>query len=179
MEGRSVFISLREMHIILLLCLVVAAVLSDLRSGRIPNGIIAAGLCCGLLTQAAERGSAGLLLCLGGILLPVLIFGVFYFFRMIGAGDIKLLCMAGGFFGPSGCFACIAWSVLFGGVISAVLMLRRRSLGRRLLIFSEYISRYSREKRWEPYLSGAEQDARFCFSVPILLGVLCQIGGSI
>lgn len=164
-----------EIHIILLLCLTVAAVLSDLKEGRIPNGIIAAGLACGFLYHIFTSGAAGIILYLGGVILPLLIFGVFYYFRMIGAGDIKLLCMAGGFLGLSGCFACIKWSIFFGGLISLALMLRRRNMEERLAYFAEYVSRYSKERKWRPYMSGTKEDARFCFSVPILLAVLCRI----
>ncbi len=168
-----------EVHIILVLCLAIAAVLSDLASGRIPNGIIAAGLACGILYQGFTEGAAGLVLYLGGVTLPILIFGVFYYFRMIGAGDIKLLCMAGGFFGPTGCFGCIKWSIFLGGLISLAIMLRRRQIGERLMYFAEYVSRYAKDRQWRPYMSGAGEDARFSFSIPILLGILCQIGGSV
>ena len=170
---------MKEVHIFLLLCLAVTAVLCDLSSGKIPNGIIAAGLACGGLYQVFAKGVMGIVLYLGGVFLPILFFGVFYYFRMIGAGDIKLLCMAGGFFGPSGCFASIKWSVLIGGVISLAYILRRGNMGERILFFLEYVGRYSKDHRWRPYMSGIAEDAKFCFSVPILAGILCQIGGSI
>ena len=168
-----------QIHIILLTCLSVAAVLSDLGTGKIPNGIIAAGLACGLLNHIFSGGPVGIVLYLGGAALPILLFGVFYYFRMIGAGDIKLLCMAGSFFGPSGSFACVEWSVFFGGLISLVLMLRRRNIEERLAYFAEYVGRYAKDRKWRPYMSGTKEDARFSFSVPILLGILCQIGGNL
>ncbi len=168
-----------EFTIVLLLCLSVIAVLSDLKSGRIPNGIIAAGSVCGLLYRIFADGAAGIVLYLGGAILPILIFGVFYYFRMIGAGDIKLLCMAGGFFGPSGCFACIKWAVFLGGLISLAIMLRRHNIEERTAFFAEYIGRYAKDRQWRSYMSETKEDARFCFSVPILLGILCRIGGSI
>ena len=168
-----------EIPVLLLLCLAITAVLCDLKTGRIPNGIIAAGLACGALYQISAKGAVGIVLYLGGACLPILFLGVFFYFRMIGAGDVKLLCMAGGFFGPSGCFACIKWSVLIGGVISLVSMLRRGNVGERILFFLEYAGRYSKDHRWRPYMSETAEDAKFCFSVPILAGILCQIGGSI
>lgn len=168
-----------EIHIVLLLCLVMAAVLSDLKSGKIPNGVIAAGLLCGLMYQLSEKGFTGFILYCGGIFLPILIFGFFYYFRMIGAGDIKLLCMAGGFFGPSGSFDCVMWAILLGGAISFGIMMYHHNISERLLFFSKYISHYSEEKQWKPYLSTVGEKAKFSFSVPILLGILCHIGGII
>ena len=165
--------------ILLLLCLAVLAVLYDLDTGRIPNGIIAAGFACGILYQVFVNGLFGVILCLGGASLPILFFGLFYYFRMIGAGDIKLLCLAGGFFGPSGSFACITWSILLGGSFSLLCMLHRDNLGQRITYFIQYVGQYSRDQQWKPYMGGVGKDARFCFSVPILLAILWQIGGSI
>lgn len=166
---------LDEVHMMLLLCLAGAAVLADLKTGRIPNGIIAAGLGCGMFYQIFENGPAGAVLYLGGAALPVLVFAGLYYFRMIGAGDIKLLCMAGGFFGPSGCFSCIVRAVFLGGAISLALMLLRRNAGQRAAFFAEYVEEYSRERRWRPYAENAGEDAKFCFSVPVLFGIICVL----
>lgn len=168
-----------EIPVLLLLCFAITAVLCDLKTGRIPNGIITAGLACGALYQISEKGAVGIVLYLGGACLPILFLGVFFYFRMIGAGDVKLLCMAGAFFGPSGSFVVLKWSILFGGAASLVYMLRRGNMWERLLFFREYASQYSRSHSWRPYMSGVGESAKFCFSVPILAGILCQIGGSI
>lgn len=168
---------MKEIQTISLVLIVGAAALCDLRSGRIPNGLIVTGLLWGAAYQIIANGAMGAVLFLGGILLPAVLFGAVYYFRMIGAGDIKLLCMIGGFLGPLSCFSCMVASILFGGLISLAVMLRHHNFCQRLLCFSEYISDYSREKHWKPYLAGTGENARFCFSVPVLLGVLCYVGG--
>lgn len=168
-----------EFPVLLLLSLAVLAVLYDLGTGRIPNGIIAVGLSCGALYQIDVSGPIGIVFYLSGAFLPLLLFSLFYYFRMIGAGDIKLLCMAGGYFGLAGSFACVTWSILFGGLFSLLYMLRRGNLERRILYFARYVSRYSKGHRWEPYMGGVGEDAKFSFSVPILLGILWQIGGNL
>lgn len=172
---------MREIHMILLLCFAVAAVLSDLRTGRIPNGVVTAGLACAAAYRLFAEGAAGLLLWLGGAALPVLVFALLFYFRMIGAGDVKLLCMAGGFLGPSGCFGCIVSALIWGGLISAAILLRRRNFSERAACLAGYAGRRLGGGRWEPYLEKTGEDARFCFSVPVLLGILCHIvtGGSI
>lgn len=170
---------MKEIQSLSLLFIAGAAVLFDLQKGRIPNGIIMTGILWGGAYQLFTKGAMGMLFFLGGLFLPVLLFGAFYYFRMIGAGDIKLMCAIGGFLGPSACFSCIAAAVLFGGVISLVIILRRHNSIQRLICLSEYIDQYSKEKQWSPYLAGVGEDARFCFSVPVLLGILCYIGGII
>lgn len=170
---------MKEIQIFSLLCIAGAAVLADFRQGMIPNAVTAVGFLWGLSYQCMRGGSAGMLICMGGAVLPLLLFGGFYYFRMIGAGDIKLMCAIGSFLGPSACFSCIAVAIFIGGVISLALMLRSRSLESRFMYFMEYINHYSKEMKWRPYLENTPQEAKFCFSVPIFLSVLCYVGGLI
>ncbi|MDO4323007.1 MAG: prepilin peptidase [Lachnospiraceae bacterium] len=170
---------MKEIQMLSLLCIAGTAVLFDLHEGRIPNGIVVTGILWGGTYQLFARGAMGLLLFLGGVFLPILLFGGFYYFRMIGAGDIKLMCVMGGFLGPSDCFACITAAILFGGMISLAIILRRHNISQRLICLSDYIDQYSKEKQWNSYLEKTKEDARFCFSVPVLLGILCYIGGII
>lgn len=170
---------LNMIQIFPLLLLTEAAVLYDLSSGRIPNSMILAGLGMGLIYQTVWLGPAGILVYLGGVLLPLLLLGTLYYFRMIGAGDIKLLCVAGGFVGPAACFSCIVCSILLGGVISLILTLYYRNLLQRFLYFFEYMGEYTRTKTWCSYLQNTDSQARFCFSVPVFLSILCYIGGII
>jgi prepilin peptidase CpaA len=159
--------------------MVMAAVLLDLQKGRIPNALIVTGLLLGGVYQLFEKGVAGVIFFLGGVLLPILLFGWLYYFRMIGAGDIKLLCVVGGFLGPSECFSCIRAAVFAGGVIALAIMFRHHSLVRRMSRFLGYARQYSRENKWSSYLAETEEEARFCFSVPVLFGILCCVGGMI
>lgn len=166
---------MREIEVFSLLCISMAAVLIDLRTGYIPNGVIATGLLWGLTYQMFSKGPAGLLLFLGGGCLPLLLLGGLYYFRMIGAGDIKLLCVVGGYLGPSDCFSCIAAAILFGGVISLVIMIRHHNFYQQIIGFSDYVNQYSKDKKWISYLAGTSEDARFCFSVPIFMGLFYQM----
>ncbi|MCD7884411.1 MAG: prepilin peptidase [Lachnospiraceae bacterium] len=148
------------------------AVLCDLSSGKIPNALIVVGLGMGLTCQIASRGLLGVIFFLGGMLLPALVLGILYYFRMIGAGDIKLLCVIGGFLGPAGAVGCMARSLFAAGVISLLIMCRRRTLWKRLLYLWEFVVAYGESGRWRSYLEGVEEHARFCFSVPVLIGIL-------
>lgn len=168
---------MKEMQVIFLLVLVAAAALQDLYCGRISNGIICTGIIWGAAYQIMRQGIFGMVLWMGGCLLPVLLFGGLYYFRMIGAGDIKLLCAVGSFVGPLSCFFCIIFSILFGGLISLAVMLHHHNFCQRLFCFSEYIEHYSREKIWRSYTANVGADGKFCFSVPVLFAVLCYIGG--
>lgn len=163
---------MREIQILSLVCIVMTAMLADLKEGRIPNGIITVGLLWGGAYQIMSGGAAGAVIFLGGAAFPLILFGGLYYFRMIGAGDVKLLCVTGGFLGPGACFSCITGAVLFGGAISLGIMLYHHTLHRRLLGFCRYVDQYSKDRQWSSYLAGTSKEDRFCFSVPVFLGVL-------
>ena len=154
----------------------ILAAVSDLRSGRIPNQLIAAGLIMGLIFQIVDKRLCGVLIYAGGAGVPILVFGLLYYLRMIGAGDIKLLCAIGGFTGPIGCLICIFMALFWGGLLALGFMLYRRNLVCRMEVFFRYISQYGKGTR-EPYMKYAGTDAKFCFSIPVLLGILCYVGG--
>ena len=151
-----------------LLCMTMAAMLADLKTGKIPNGLIVAGVAMGVSYQV---------LFAGGLLLPLLLMGGLFYFRMAGAGDIKLLCVTGGFLGPADGFRTLIASILIAGVISVWIMMRQRNFTGRMLYFVEYAQRRAAGAKWESYMAEVPESAKFCFSVPVFLSVLGYIGG--
>lgn len=168
---------MNEIRIIALVLITGSAVLDDLYRGRISNGIIMTGLLWGVLYQIFSEGMIGLMVFLGGVLLPAILMAGLYYFRMIGAGDIKLLSVIGGFLGPIAVLSCMVTSILFGGLISLTIMICHHNFGQRYICFSEYIYDYSKNKKWNPYLARVEAKAKFCFSIPVLLAVLWHVAG--
>ena len=63
------------MEMTVLLHLTAIGTAADLIGGKIPNGLIAAGLLCGAAGQAISSRGAGLACWLAGAALPVLLFG--------------------------------------------------------------------------------------------------------
>lgn len=154
-----------------------AACAWDLRQGRIPNGLIVSGLVAGLCRQLAEQGLEGILLFLGGAALPVLLLWMLFVLGMLGAGDIKLLGVMGGFLGLRGSAVCVLGSILAGGVLAAFLMAYRGNLGSRLSCFAAYCRAYARDRKRRPYPRGEQEGGTFYFSIPILISVLFHVGG--
>lgn len=166
---------MKEIQMVSVLCFGMAAMLLDLQSGKIPNSLIITGLSCALIYQCMEYGAMGVFLFFGGCFLPVLLLGILFYFRMIGAGDIKLFCMIGGYTGPEDCLRCMFLAILFGGMISLIIMIRNKNLGQRLSYLGMYISDYTEYKKWKSYISKAEDNAKFCFSVPMLLSIIFYV----
>ena len=157
--------------------IVLAAAWDDLRSGRISNQLIVTGLFAGFLCQVVHYKAVGIVLFLGGSLLTLLLLGVLFYFRMLGAGDIKLFCVVGGFLGAMDLLKCMLAAVVFGAVWSSWILWKRHLWTERFGYFMQYTATYAKERHWKSYLDGVGKAGRICFSLPILASVLCYMGG--
>ena len=116
----------------LLAALLVGAVLTDLRSRRIPNKLVLSGLTAALVLHAfalfaGQPSLAGaawwspLAAAATGfaLMLPL------HLLRAMGAGDVKLMAMVGAFIGPAAVAHATLYTLLAGGLLSLVFMLGR------------------------------------------------------
>lgn len=158
-----------------LILLTGSAMMDDLHRGKISNGIIVTGLFWGMTYQLLYRGLFGLICFLGGVLFPLLLLSGLYYFRMIGAGDLKLFAVIGGFLGPAEVFFCMVTAILLGGLIAFILMLYRQNFFDRMKFLYAFWRTYSRERRWQSYLAQTGAGGRFCFSIPVFLAVLWYV----
>jgi len=113
-------------RLIILFAILLVACTFDVCARRVPNSLIVVGYLLavfytyltGLPTMIALfEGVAGGLL----ILLP------FYFFSLIGAGDVKLFSVVGAFLGPQALLPCLLFVALSGGVLALVYIINKRS----------------------------------------------------
>lgn len=80
-----------------LLTVLVLAVVTDFREMKISNRLIASGLILGLALRILGEGGAGIVHFLVNISIPVILLFLLFQMRALGAGDIKLFSVAGGF----------------------------------------------------------------------------------
>lgn len=117
---------------------------------------------------------------LGGFAIPVIVLYVFFVIRVLGAGDIKLLCVVGTFMGIHGAIGCIVLSFILGAVYSAFALILRRNLRSRLQYFAAYFTSVINNKEITYYQDGSiSKEATIHFSIPILGSVLLYMGGVI
>ena len=103
------------------------AALTDIVSHRIPNVLIVPALSVALLIGAAGAGSTGLSMSLAGLGIGLAMLLPMYAMGVMGAGDVKLLGVAGALLGPQG--ALIAGiAALIAGACLAMLWLAWRSV---------------------------------------------------
>ena len=153
------------------------AVLMDIQRAKVDNGWLLFCVLVSLFTRIWEKEAGGFGYWLCGLLIPVLLLGVLFVFRMLGAGDIKLLCVMGSMLGPVKILKCIFYSFLIGAVISAALMVSNGIVCQRILYFVHYISDYFKTGKREPYCKSGMPLENFHFTVPIFLSALLYAGG--
>lgn len=114
-----------ELRIALLLLLVLAAVLFDVRSHRIPNWLVFSGLLIGIAFHTFLSYGWGLGYALKGAAVGFGLFLPLYLLRGMGAGDVKLMAMAGAFLGPASALGAVLTTLIAGGALAIAVAIWR------------------------------------------------------
>ncbi len=154
-----------------------AAFAMDLRRQKIANLWILTGWVWGLGLQYAAEEWGGVLQFFIGAGIPVLCLFLLFYFRMLGAGDIKLLSVLGGLLGGQAALRLLLLSFFFGGVLSLGLLISSGTLVFRLRYFADYFRTYVKSRERRPYRQTGERAEHFHFTLPVLLGVFVYVGG--
>jgi len=113
----------------LLLALLLAAVTTDLRSRRIPNTLVLAGIALALMAHGLALSGMGQPLAgaswwapLAGLATGLAALMPLYLLRALGAGDVKLMAMVGAFVGAPTVLTATLYTLLAGGLLSLAMM---------------------------------------------------------
>jgi prepilin peptidase CpaA len=123
-----------DVRLLALFALLGVAAVSDWRSYRIPNWLTFGGALFALVhaTLAARTPTAGALAALGGLGVGLAAMLPFYALGIMGAGDVKLMAMAGAFLGPQQTLTAVLCTFVAGGVAALAFAIHRRRLGHML-----------------------------------------------
>lgn len=156
--------------------------LSDLKTGKIPNvlvlfGAVSFGFCVFIRGPSSgyEIREAGtiFLLFLARSLFTAGVFFPLFLFRMMGAGDIKVMAVTAGCLGVERGFEIIFYGLAAAAAWSLIYMLRKRILLSRIRYFLNYIKNIYRTECILPYYCACGQDgAGLCFA-PFLWSGYC------
>lgn len=157
---------------ILLYAFVLAAVVSDFIRMKISNRLIAAGFMVSLFFRILQSGWSGFVPFLWNITFPVVVLFLFYLLGMIGAGDIKLFSLIGGFINFTELAECIAASFVLGAVWSLAKLVydgnfRERLYAGGVYLFSLFLGG---DKKYE--WKKGKQGNLIHFSLAILAGLI-------
>ncbi len=103
----------------------VAAAVTDWRSGRIPNQLLAASAAAALMISAFDSASLSLLQALLGGGAGLLLLLPFYLLRGMAAGDVKLMAVIGLYAGPLAITDIALVSFIVGGIFSLLILAAR------------------------------------------------------
>ncbi len=182
----------------LLLVVCGLAALSDIMERRIPNFWLMAWFLTGMLLSGtawldfcspeaflcripslgritARAGSeAGILCYLFRAAAVFLTLHPLWTLRVIGAGDIKLCCIMGAWMGISAFAGCFFCSLISGGAMAFLHMVRYRIIFQRFSYFLAWFRQCISKKQWIVYLKPEEADKRntIPFSAALTLGYI-------
>jgi prepilin peptidase CpaA len=116
-----------------LLALVSIAAGYDVRYGRIPNWLTAAGVILGLLLNTIlDSVWNGLKFSLAGFILALSVYFILYVVRAMGGGDVKLMAAIGALMGWRNWIAIFLITALIGAVAALLLVALRGRLRKTL-----------------------------------------------
>lgn len=113
-----------------LLALLAAAAVIDWRTLRIPNWLTAGGMLLGIAIQAryAPAPAGGAAMAVAGVAAGLLVLLPLWLVRLLGAGDVKLMAMAGAFIGPVAVLQALPLVLLAGGALALLFAISRGAL---------------------------------------------------
>ncbi len=128
------------MNMLIAYVLVMIAVGMDLKCMRISNRLILVGLGIAFVQRLLGEGVSGVLTWAFQISIPVIVLYLLFLVGILGAGDIKLFSIIGGFVDFKILFWCVIYSFLFAAILSLGLFLyyaiKERRIGLHKMHFS-------------------------------------------
>lgn len=160
-----------------LLVLLFLAAVGDVRTGRISNRLILAGLCMGLFYRVFKEGPVGIFIFFVHVTIPVIVLFLLFLMHVLGAGDIKLFSIISGICSLGEWTGCMAAAFVIGAILAVMKMVYFRNLGFRILCLGIYIRTILMERCFYPYPFGAKEgENTIHFSIAILMGYLVSLG---
>jgi prepilin peptidase CpaA len=116
-----------------------------------------------------------------GALIPAAGGFILFRYRLIGAGDVKLLAAIGGLTGDGTILQFLLVSFVCGGVLSLAIMLSCTDFRERVKVLSHFLMKQSAVGKPVSYRSVSRElsgtTAEFHFSVPVLMAAVLYAGG--
>ncbi len=132
----------------------------------------------GFLLRLGDSGLYGIAYWFSGVMIPIAILYALFLLGMLGAGDIKLISVIGGFCGVSCCIKVFVFALFAGGILSFFKCIRHGYLLSRLQYFTAYFSDILRGRTIKAYyIRKRDGDAVVIpFSAAIGIGFLAAYG---
>ena len=124
-----------------LFLLTLLAVYQDITSYKIKNHTIIIGIITGFAFNIIEVGFIDTYPFLIGMTFPIIILFPLFLIKALGAGDIKLYSVIGGFYGTDYLIKVLIISFIFAAILSLIYLIRTRSIHKRITYLITYIQK--------------------------------------
>ena len=114
---------------------------------------------------------------LAGMAVPLVLLFPFFYFRMLGAADIKLLAVLGSFLGRKAILSCTFYTFLCAAVLSLLTFLFDGGLQIRVRYLAGWLREYMETGQRQPYLRPGLREESLHMTIPMLMAVLLWAGG--
>ncbi len=162
--------------LLLLVTVLTAAALSDMRSHRIPNWLTFPVMVAGLVYYFYLGGPRGLLFSLAGLMLGFAFLMPFYLIGGTGAGDVKLMAAVGALLGPGGVLWSFLCTALVGGVYAVLLLVTSRYRQETRARYKERLRTFIRTRNLAELKADKTQKAPvLCYGVAIAIGTFLSL----
>lgn len=150
----------------------------DIKKHKIPNGLVIVGILTAFTICFLNAGMEACGKAVVSMLIPFGLLFPVYKLGMIGAGDIKFLCMFSIVLNWEQVLYFMFYACVLGGVWSFIHMLRNGRLIRRFRYLKEYVIGVMEEKNVRRYFSPEQgYEDTIAFALPIGLSYILHVGG--
>jgi prepilin peptidase CpaA len=163
----------QALYLVFLLPILFVAVIYDTRYYRIPNWLTLSGWMLAPVLHVLVAGGAGLLSATSGLAIALAMSLPFWLCAWMGAGDVKLIAMIGGFVGSPLVFPVLLAIAVSGAVLALLALLWRGHLFQTLSRFSTTLGLTLSTRNIiyvEP--NAAEREVRLPYAVAISVGTI-------
>lgn len=140
---------------------------------KISNRLIFVGCGIAFIREFLLNGTVGVIKAVFLISFPIVILYLLFLSGILGAGDIKLFSLIGGFIELKELMMCMVYAFLIAGVFSFVKMLSSHTLKSGITRGVYYLMELCAGDR-KAYIPLNEKEHYIHFSIAIFLGFLCS-----
>ncbi|MBE0343211.1 prepilin peptidase [Paenibacillus sp. 28ISP30-2] len=152
--------------------LLAIALVTDLRSMKIPNKLTLPGMAMGVLFNTMSGGWHGFLFAAAGLGTGFGFMLILYWMGAVGAGDVKLFGLIGAWTGAAFAWQSALYSIFFAGIIGLVILLWRRETMMRLRRVAFNLGGFFLFRSGKALTNGREAHLRFPFMTAVIPGAI-------
>lgn len=154
----------------------IISLITDIKYRKILNIITIPTIFIAFCFYSYSLGLDGLIFCIKGFLIGLVLLLIPYLLGGMGAGDVKLMATVGALMGTSFVFYSFIYTALIGGIIALILIIKQNGFWRSIKNFFFNMA-FLRGNLGSMVINKGEQSSKisFPYGVAIVLGTFCTL----